>query len=837
MHHSQRSGEPDRPSAPPSPSSPAAEPGAVAEPGPSGPPSPPVPYGAGGPGAVADAGVSRLAATVERLRREVREAHAAADGRALVELAKGIFVERLRCSPAQAARELDRLAEQAGVGRLELAAEVINQAARDRVAEAAARFVSEAREPGRGPTPAVSLRSAESGALAASDTQAVAQSILQHALAPLDATGVAIWSAGPDASLTLAGAAGFTAEEARRWRYVPPGVATPARRALTELRAVWFDRLAESGLPSIGRHDTPDGGRVAVPAGTGGRIQAVLEICWPKPLPGPQPPQVRRQIEALAELCAHTLETHQAQSAHSAHAATGAPPAPAGAPDRHGAELVDLADGLRDAALVLRPHLDPEGLLTDFRVHHVNPVFVDIGGRPRSAVLGALVLEAYPLAAEGGGLFEKLEHVYATGEPFRTDHMRLTTVVDDVPISSAASVSISRHGENLLLIWRVQDEAARLASLLQHAQRLGRLGGFEEHAGAEGISWNSQMYALFGLPPMSGPVPLERLPEYAHPDDALAIGRFLRTVYHHRRPTSTAFRMQRPDGVTRHIRVVAEPVIDHRGHLVSVRGAFQDISAQHWTEVALAATRDRLAHTEQESAERSRLALQLQHAIMPPTRGPLDTEGLRVVVRYRPAETDSLVGGDWYDVAVLPSQQILLCVGDVAGHGISAATSMVVLRNALRGLAVTGAGPGQLLSWLNSVTYHLTSQVTATAICALYDPRDRSLRWARAGHLPPVLVRSTEAGPLPLPQGILLGAVAEARYEEHRTELEPDDRLLMYTDGLIERRDRSTENSLDQLISTAGSPAGDLETYLDRLLTHSHSDTDDDTCVIGIQLS
>ncbi len=138
---------------------------------------------------------------------------------------------------------------------------------------------------------------------------------------------------------------------------------------------MWFDRLSVSGLPSIGRQENPDGGRVAVPAGTGGRIQAVLEICWPKPLAGPQPPQVRRQIEALAELCAHTLEAHQA---------TGVAAGPAEAPDRHWPELVDLADGLRDAALVLRPHLDPDGLLGDFRIHHVNPVFIDIGGRPRS---------------------------------------------------------------------------------------------------------------------------------------------------------------------------------------------------------------------------------------------------------------------------------------------------------------------------------------------------------------------------------------------------------------------------------------------------------------------
>ncbi len=124
-----------------------------------------------------------------------------------------------------------------------------------------------------------------------------------------------------------------------------------------------------------------------------------------------------------------------------------------------------------------------------------------------------------------------------------------------------------------------------------------------------------------------------------------------------------------------------------------MRGAYQDISAQHWTEVALAATRDQLAVTEQESAERNRLALQLQHAIMPPTKAPLDAPGLDVAVRYRPAETESLVGGDWYDAVVLPSKKILLCVGDIAGHGIEAATGMVVLRNALRGLAVTGRAP------------------------------------------------------------------------------------------------------------------------------------------------
>ncbi|MEU0968360.1 SpoIIE family protein phosphatase [Streptomyces sp. NPDC005917] len=777
--------------------------------------------------------LGRLAATVGRLRREVRAAHAEADGRALIELAKGILVERLGCGPAQAARQLAELAEQAGVTPLEFAVDVINQAARDRLSEVTAAFLAataartETADPAGSQSSAVRLRAAESGALAAHDTQAVADSLLEHALAPLGAEAVAIWALGADGSLTLAGNAGFSSADAGRWRHVPPGVATVARRGLAERSGHWIRSLAETGLPSIGQHHYPEGGRAAVPAGTGGRIHGVLEIVWPAPLDMP-PPQIVRQVEALAELCAHTLETG---APHQPDGGIGAPLLPAVT------ELMDLADGLNDPALVLMPHLDAHGDLVDFRIHHVNGRFLDPGGRPRSVINGALLLETYPMAAGHSELFERIERVYATGEPYRAHRMRLTALVDDVPLAAVADINISRHAGCVLLIWRIEDETARLASLLQHAQRLGRIGGFEENLLTGEITWNGQLYHLYGKPASGAPVPLEDLAAHAHPDDAVTIGRFLRTLLHHRRPASTAFRLLRPDGVTRHIRVVAEPVLDSGGQPYVVRGAYQDISAHHWTEVALAATRDQLAHTEQQASERNRLTLQLQHAIMPPAQAPLEVPGLDLAVRYRPAETQHLVGGDWYDAVALPSRLVLVCVGDVAGHGIEAATSMVVLRNALRGLAVTGAGPGQLLSWLNMVTHHLTGSVTATAVCGLYDPDRHILRWARAGHLPPVLVRGGEAEPLPLVQGLLLGAVPEAAYQEHEVQLAVDDTLLMYTDGLIERRDRSVEESLAQMLTTARTVPPTLEQQLDRLLTHSRSDTDDDTCIVGLRVA
>ncbi|WP_237277012.1 ANTAR domain-containing protein, partial [Streptomyces caniscabiei] len=131
--------------------------------------------------------VGRLAATVERLRREVQAAQAEADGRAVIELAKGILVERLGCGPAQAALQLAELTEQAGVTPLEFAVEVINQAARDRLSEMTTALLAttagrdDADEAPDSGSLAVRLRTAESAALAAHDAQAVADSLLEHA--------------------------------------------------------------------------------------------------------------------------------------------------------------------------------------------------------------------------------------------------------------------------------------------------------------------------------------------------------------------------------------------------------------------------------------------------------------------------------------------------------------------------------------------------------------------------------------------------------------------------------------------------------------------------------
>jgi serine phosphatase RsbU (regulator of sigma subunit) len=780
----------------------------------------------GGEAAPTGAGIGRLAATVSRLQSLLDDAESAADIRVLIALARGVLMERLRIAPAAAARQLEELAERSGMPLLELAADIVNEIAGDPVGQAPR---AERPDPRRA-APAsgalshnVRLRAAEAGVLTASDVHAAAKSLHRQALEPLGAVAVAIWALAADGSLLLAGHSGFPVAEARSWHHTPPGVETAAQHAIRTRSTLWSDGPATLRAPSIGARTLgPDATRVAIPAQLGGRLLGVLEVCWPGPV-GELPQPVHRQLEALAGLCAHTLDVIPASE-------------PAGAAGAFAPGLADLLDGLLEPALILQPRHDEAGGLIDFLIVHANERFVDPVGRPSAAILGLPFLQAFPLAAEDGGLYGRIERVHATGEPFRHDRIVLRALIAGIPVSTSLTVAISRLDSCLVLTWQPEDEEARLARLLQHAQRLGRMGGFEENLLTGEVTWSAELLELFALQGTAQPVPIHDLASHAHADDVPAISRFVRTVLHHRAPASAAFRLLRSDGVQRYIRIVAEPVIED-GVMTAVRGACQDVSAQHWTEIALAATRDRLEHTEREVEESNRLTLRLQRAIMPVEPAQIDAWGLQIATRYRPAEKGHLVGGDWYDAVVLPNRRILLVVGDVAGHGIDAATEMVALRNALRGLAATGATAAQMLNWLGTVAHHMSgSVVTATVICGIYDPEDRTLRWARAGHPPPLLLRGGETVIPPVPEGILLGALSDARYEEQTLQLESGDILLMYTDGLIERRDRDIEESLNDLVRLVKPAVGTLEEHLEHLLLHSNADTDDDTCLIGVRV-
>ena len=233
-------------------------------------------------------------------------------------------------------------------------------------------------------------------------------------------------------------------------------------------------------------------------------------------------------------------------------------------------------------------------------------------------------------------------------------------------------------------------------------------------------------------------------------------------------------------------------------------------------------------------------AQQLQRSLL---SGELpQAAGLEVEVGYRPAVPGLEVGGDWYDASWLDDgESIGLVVGDVVGRGIEAAATMGQLRSATRALASTGLSPGPLLEAVDRYAHRHQVGRMATLACAQLHVGTRRLTYACAGHPPPLLAGGDdpprllwEARSLPLDAYVESGPRAEA--EEL---LPPDSLVLLYTDGLIERRGRTLTEGLDRLLAEVagrrGRPPAELAPAIVRAL-HDPEHADD-VCLLAALLA
>jgi serine phosphatase RsbU (regulator of sigma subunit) len=208
-----------------------------------------------------------------------------------------------------------------------------------------------------------------------------------------------------------------------------------------------------------------------------------------------------------------------------------------------------------------------------------------------------------------------------------------------------------------------------------------------------------------------------------------------------------------------------------------------------------------------------------------------------VAVRYRPAA--EWLGGDWYDARLGADGSAIVVVGDVAGHGLRAAAGMVRICSALRGLSVTGLPANWLLCYLNRLicSDECPDRVASAVVCVL-DQECPALLWAQAGHPPPVLISGGAARLLNPPRGLLLGVDPAAGYSLGCEEVMPGDILLLYTDGLIERRGQDITDGLDALLAAVtDSPPSTAAEAADAILTRFASPlADDDICLVAIQV-
>jgi serine phosphatase RsbU (regulator of sigma subunit) len=235
--------------------------------------------------------------------------------------------------------------------------------------------------------------------------------------------------------------------------------------------------------------------------------------------------------------------------------------------------------------------------------------------------------------------------------------------------------------------------------------------------------------------------------------------------------------------------------------------------------------RARIADEQRDVADRLQRALE-------PTRLPR-LHGLHLAGRYEPAEWR--IGGDWYDAFDLPDRRVGLVIGDVVGHGIEAAAAAVRLRHFLRGFVLRGYGPGQAIGALDKLVLEEPDAAYSSMVYAELDLRTDAVRWASAGHLPPVLLRDGVAEPLESLGGSLLGVVATEPWPERTDVLRPGDRFVLYTDGLVERPGVPID---EDIVARFGEVAAepDLERMCDRLVRSRPDAQRDDVAVLAAAL-
>ena len=288
-----------------------------------------------------------------------------------------------------------------------------------------------------------------------------------------------------------------------------------------------------------------------------------------------------------------------------------------------------------------------------------------------------------------------------------------------------------------------------------------------------------------------------------------------------------------------------------RGRTVGLLSIFNGPGGKAYDEGDVATARDVAARAalaldnarlfEQQRA----LAEQLQRSLLTP---PPEPDHLQVVVRYLPAARAAQVGGDWYDAFLQPDGATMLVIGDVVGHDTAAAAAMGQVRGLLRGIAfTTEQGPSQVLTRLDAAIEGLRVGTTATAVVGRLEQtpeeRDRGithLRWSNAGHPPPMVLSETgDVRVLAYPEAdLLLGIDPSSPRNDFRVTLQRGSTVLLYTDGLVERRGQSLDEGLDRLraalVELARLPLDELcDTLQDRLVPATR---EDDVAMVAVRL-
>jgi PAS domain S-box-containing protein len=309
-----------------------------------------------------------------------------------------------------------------------------------------------------------------------------------------------------------------------------------------------------------------------------------------------------------------------------------------------------------------------------------------------------------------------------------------------------------------------------------------------------------------------------------HPDDAELVLSTWEDALADRRPWEGEYRLHHHSGEYRWINDRGVPRYVGE-HFVGYVGSAIDIHERKTMESRLLEVYQR----------EHRIAETLQRSLLPERLPPI--EGLEMAARYLPGARGAAIGGDWYDVLERPDGRVALVVGDVAGHGLRAAASMGQLRNAFRAYGMVEASPAEVVARINRLVMSGVEQVMATVLYLVLDRETGEVSFSAAGHPPPLVI--TPDGPHYLEGGrsVPIGAADPAVFRESTAILQPGSSLLLYTDGLVERRDTPLEERLDQLAAAARDAGSDLNGLCEDVLAAvlGHAEPGDDVALLAVR--
>ncbi|WP_443044447.1 SpoIIE family protein phosphatase [Streptomyces sp. NBC_00366] len=733
-----------------------------------------------------------LAKVVARQRAEMDRLRDLAAKTAVLEQAKGAVMALTGCSPDAAEEELQRRAADGTRTLLEECWVTLGGLAT--APAATAPRPDPDLTPESSPASAHDVATTDEGSAAlgplgrelvhVATPQELARCLLGHLAPEVGAGAVMIYSLLSSGGLELIGHAGIDDTLATQWHRVPPLAGVPALDALRAGEPRWLEDAAADRKRYLMIGDSPERwpSRAWLPVPTGDVPDVCIGVLRTRV--GPFSADVRQHLHAVAQLCAGRLRAFDTRSQDIADASVDTVQA--------------VFDALPDAAMLLTPLPAASGGIKDYRIDAATTQAVDVVGRAGRQLIGRRFRECCPaLATEP--LWQGLRRALTTGKPYESEPFAHQEVVAGVTELSTYSVRAARLGAGLVITWVRHGSSDRQEQRLADVQRLGSLGWASWNLVTHEVTWSSQVFTLFDRNPARGPVGLTELPELTLPEDVPALAHAIAELLGEGLTFDIPFRIRTASGL-RHLRVVAEAVPDAAGTPVEVHGVVQDLTAQRSAELALVESeRAMLTQHDVLRAERT-LAGRLQHALLPLPIRPVRLAGLRVEVAYLPAQSGIHVGGDWFSAIELPDGDALFVVGDVAGHGIDAVATMAQLRFTAKGMVITGSSLTGALDRLNTLLLHSRdSHGTATLVLARYNSAERRLVWAQAGHPPPLLLRGGQVRYLDRPRGMLLGASAAPVYVEAECRLEPGDRVILYTDGLVERPEESIDRGLKRL--------------------------------------